>query len=130
MLSAAKAGRLRAEIYAVGTISFTGTSEGAASTRATYSLTQTFRVEGALNSNNRFFNMSGDADSDPDDGVYDGAYSYSETYTLDNPFRQSFVRNGRIRLSRFFVGYRDFVVFGGIQYAQDPAGGRRHYGHG
>lgn len=85
LLSAARAGRLSAEIYAVGTIGFTGTSEGAAGTRATYFLTQTFRTEGALNANNVFFNSSGDADSDPDDGVYDGAYSYSETYTLDNP---------------------------------------------
>ena len=72
-------------LSAVGTIGFTGTSEGAAGTRATYFLTQTFRTEGALNANNVFFNSSGDADSDPDDGVYDGAYSYSETYTLDNP---------------------------------------------
>lgn len=85
LLSAAKAGRLRAEIYAVGTISFTGASEGATNTRATYTLTQTFRAEGAINANNVFYNVSGDADSDPDDGVYDGSYSYSATYTLDNP---------------------------------------------
>ena len=88
LLEAAKSGRLRAYVFATGSVSFDAVSEGAASTAAAYSLQQTFVTSiGSSSWRNAFFNESGDTDRDPDDGIYDGDYSYSAVFTADNPLQ-------------------------------------------
>ena len=82
---AAGSHRLRAEIIAVGSIRFTGTSSGAEGTTTSYSLSQRFTVGGAMQAANVVTNESGVAES--------GGYEYKVTYTKDDPLS---VTNGYI----------------------------------
>lgn len=82
---AAGSHRLRAEIIAVGSIRFTGTSSGAEGTTTSYSLLQRFTVGGAMQAANVVTNESGVAES--------GGYKYNVTYTMDDPLS---VTNGYI----------------------------------
>ncbi len=82
---AAGSHRLRAEIIAVGSIRFTGTSSGAEGTTTSYSLSQRFTVGGAMQAANVVTNESGVAES--------GGYEHNVTYTMDDPLS---VTNGYI----------------------------------